>query len=149
MSNHWVLLVPDDPNFVPAPEDQLRALERLRHLAPRADEVTAEEKEAVEFIDPGGNWSGVQCPRCNADAEAWWSAAVSDAYAGGFRCLDVTVPCCDSVVSLNDLRYVWPAAFAKFVLSAMNAGIGELSTDEVEEFGRILGCSVRQVLRHL
>ncbi|WSH63252.1 hypothetical protein U8Q05_16350 [Rhizobium ruizarguesonis] len=45
--------------------------------------------------------------------------------ADGFKDLNTVAPCCGATVSLNDLRYVWPAAFGHFALEAHNPGIGD------------------------
>ncbi|NZD50784.1 hypothetical protein [Rhizobium leguminosarum] len=39
--------------------------------------------------------------------------------------INTVAPCCGATVSLNDLRYVWPAAFGRFALEAHNPGIGD------------------------
>ena len=69
MSDNWLQLVPTDPLFRPRPEQAQRARELLASFVPGAVEVSAEAKDRIEFVDPGSNWSGVECPACGADAE--------------------------------------------------------------------------------
>jgi len=111
--------------------------------------VTAEYFDDPAFIDPGENWSGVRCSSCGMDAESWWAEAVSVAAEQNFVSLDTVAPCCQAKISLNDLAYVWPAAFGRFVLDAMNPNAERLSPEQVNNLGVALGCSVREVPLHL
>jgi hypothetical protein len=63
--------------------------------------------------------------------------------------LAITTPCCGASVSLNDLRYVWPAGFGRFVLKAMNPNIPDLQYDEEAQLRTILGCNLRKIWLHL
>ncbi|HEY6642971.1 hypothetical protein [Povalibacter sp.] len=149
MSDDWLQLVPNDPQFQPDRERAESARQLLASLVPEADEVTAEDKDGIEFIHPGSNWSGVQCSACGADAESWWEEALDSAEAGEFRNLQCVASCCGADVSLNDLRYIWPAAFGRFVLSAMNPNIEDFPADQKHELEQRLGCTLRVVWTHL
>jgi hypothetical protein len=107
--------------------------------------IRAEYKDAIVFFDPGGNWSGVACPRCNADAEAWWGDAMDAAHRCGFEDLDVVTKCCGANVSLNELRYAWPAAFGKFALEAENPNSAGLTDEDLTTLGDCLGTKLRQI----
>jgi hypothetical protein len=52
-------------------------------------------------------------------------------------------------VSLNELRYVWPVAFASFVLEAVNPFSMGLSAPQLEKLAGALGCPVREIPAHL
>ena len=149
MSDNWLRYVPSDPHFQPTEVAAGRARALLHTFLPDAEEVTAEFFEDPAFIDPGVNWSGVRCSLCGVDAESWWTDAVSIAAEQNFASLDTVAPCCQTKVSLNDLAYVWPAAFGRFVLDAMNPNVERLSTEQVDSLGAELGCSVREVSQHL
>ena len=101
------------------------AKELLRGYVPDAWKVTASFKSAVEFFHPGGNWSGVECNVCGANVEEWWSEAMDVVSKTGFSLLQASCPSCGAEVSLNELRYIWPAAFGSLVLKAMNPFVGE------------------------
>ena len=118
-------------------------------MAPRADEVVFEFTDTVEFVHPGGNWSGVKCSACGADAEPWWNDAMHAAYRTKFSELEVTVPCCGARVSLNDLEYAWPAGFARFVLEAMNPAIKDLTEGQLKQLSDCLGCDIRRIWVHI
>jgi len=149
MSDGSLRYAPIDPSFQPTVGACTQARALLASFLPHSDNVTATRFTGIEFIDPGANWSGVHCSSCGADAEAWWGEAVSEAAEGGFATLDVLAPCCGQKLSLNDLRYVWPAAFSSFVLEAMNPNSMGLSEEQLQRLGRVLGCSVREIARHL
>jgi hypothetical protein len=115
----------------------------------RADAVSSEFKPTVEFFDPGGNWSGVRCPACGADAEAWWLSAMDAASEKQFADLNTTAVCCGALVSLNDLHYVWPAGFGRFVIEAMNPGVPDLQPAEEALLRETLGCDLRKIWVHI
>ena len=104
--------------------------------------------ERVEFVDQGGNFEGVYCPVCGADLGEWWPAAMDRAHAGHFADLAVTAPCCGAALSLNDLRYEWPAGFARFVLEAMNPGVPDLPATTLAELEQRLGAPLRVIWAH-
>jgi hypothetical protein len=116
---------------------------------PEADAVKAEFKDEIEFFHPGTNWSGVKCSACGADAETWWTEAMNDAHATGFSDLMLKATCCGAYVSLNDLQYVWPAAFGSFVLEAMNPDVEQLTPSEEEQLESCLGCELRRIWAHI
>ena len=149
MSDNWLRYVPSDPRFQPTPSAVEQAKVLLMSYLPQSEEVTAEFFESPQFIDPGSNWSGVSCSSCGANAEPWWDEAVSRAADQGFSSLEVHAPCCGAKVSLNELRYEWPAAFGSFVLEAMNPNRKGLSDEQLEQLGRVLGGAVREVAQHL
>jgi hypothetical protein len=125
MSDTILSYVPADPYWQPSLENATKAVSSLQTIVPGADEVKSSFEDEVRFYDPGENWSGVKCSACGADAEGWWGEAMETASADGFKDLSTVAPCCGATVSLNDLRYVWPAAFGRFALEAHNPGIGD------------------------
>lgn len=118
-------------------------------FVPDADEVTFNFKEQTEFFHPMANWSGVECPSCGADAEPWWYDAMQERSETNFEDLVVTAPCCGSCASLNELRYVWPAAFGRFVLEALNPNVRDLSPDQERALSQLIGCGIRKIWVHI
>ena len=149
MSDNWLQLVPVDPQFLPSPGAAEGARRLLLSFAPESESVTAKFEDHVEFFHPMGNWSGVECPSCGADAEPWWEDAMRSGAQTHFEDLMVTAPCCGSRVSLNELRYIWPAAFGRFVLEAMNPNVRDITPDQELALSRALGSLVRKVWVHL
>jgi hypothetical protein len=149
MSDNWLQFVPRDPRFRPSAESAERAVELLGSFLPFAEDITAEFKEDIEFFHPGGNWQGVRCPACGADAEEWWSEAVDQAASSHFDNLTVVAPCCGAATSLDELDYVWPAAFGQFVLEAMNPNVRDTTPEQDAELAKVLGTPFRKVWLHI
>jgi hypothetical protein len=149
MSDKWLQFVPSDASFQPSLQAAEKAKLLLGSFVPQATEIDFAFKDAVEFFHPGGNWSGVRCPTCGSDLEGWWSTAMDSSFKTGFSNLDTTVPCCGARVSLNDLDYVWPAGFARFVLEAMNPDVKDVSADQLQQISQYLACDIRRIWVHV
>jgi hypothetical protein len=151
MSDHLMRFIPTEPSYVPSGEAQARAVALLRAFVPQADSVEAQVSEGIEFIDCGGNWSGVTCPACGADVEKWfWDELGQVRKQSGPGDLSVVTPCCGAASSLQELRYGWPVGFARFVLEATNANVGgRLEPAQQAALQEALGCRLRLVLCRL
>ncbi len=145
MSDHVLRLVPKDLHFWPEPAAARDAESLLRAFFPDSDHVQAKYFDAVSFIDAGENWEGVRCSACGADAEPWWNASMSTAAASAFSSLTARAPCCGSLIQLNQLNYVWPVAFGRFALEALNPNATDLSPDQLDRVSRTLGTSLLTV----
>jgi len=128
MSDNWLQYIPKKPQFRPSAQAAAEAESLLSLFMPEAETVEAKFMSGVSFFHPGGNWSGVHCPACGADAEAWWNEAMEAAAKSQFKNLRCVAVCCNATVSLNGLKYLWPAAFGSFVLEAMNPNLRNLCT---------------------
>ncbi len=149
MSDNWLQFVPDDPNFQPSLEAAKDAEKMLASYTPDAGSVVATYHQSIVFFHPGGNWSGVECPACGSDIETWWQDAMRDSAQNQFQDLMASTPCCATHISLNELRYVWPAAFGRFVLEAMNPNVKDITLDQEHLLSNRLGCKLRKVWVHL
>ena len=150
MSDNWIVYISNEPDWQPSREAADAAAQILRRMAPDADEIEVEFNSDIQFIDCGSNFETVRCPACDTDLTDWWSEAMEQAYANRFEDLSVHTPCCATATSLNDLRYDWPVGFAKFSLSARNAGIGTPSPEQDAEMANALGLAVvRRIHRHI
>lgn len=149
MSDNWLQYVPLDPEFVPTELAAETACTLFSKLVPNADEIGFSFKQDVEFFHPGANWSGVTCPLCAADIEAWWAARMDEFAAGQLPDLLVETACCQASVSMNDLTYVWPAGFGRFVLEAMNPNLRCLSGEQESQLEEALNCKLRAIWLHL
>ena len=146
MSESWSILVPVDPSFVPSEDQQQKSWHTFVTYVPEAV-ARWEIDEHPCFVDAGGNWSGVSCPRCGAALDEWWSHAVDTAYKSQFEDLQVTVPCCGTLQSLNDLDYRWAVAFARSRLVV--EGSPEIPSGVIDRIEGHLGRPLRVVLRHV
>jgi len=145
MSDSILRYVPENPFWQPTTADAEKAVSLLKSMAPQADMVEATFEENVVFYDPGENWSGIKCNACGADAEPWWDEPMNTAFAGNFQNLDITAPCCGAHTSLNDLDYVWPSAFGRFILEAVNPNMGDPTEEQDREIARCLGAPLRKI----
>jgi hypothetical protein len=151
MSDHWIVLIPTDPRFVPEPLKREQALERFSAMAPEAEELECKVAEEVQFFDCGQNFERVLCPICKTVLPMeWWEAQLeTDAVDDGFRLDKYVTPCCGASCSLDELQYEWTQGFARFSLEAMNPDLGELQDDCKQELESILGTKLRVIYQHL
>ncbi len=145
MSDSILRYVPVDPFWQPSPDDASRAVFLLKSIAREADDVASNFEDKVRFYDPGENWSGVECNACGADAEKWWGDAMDEAFVNEFKSLGIKTPCCGTTVSLNDLCYVWPAAFGRFALEARNPNIADTTEEQDRQIAECLRTQLRKM----
>jgi hypothetical protein len=149
MSDHFLVLIPEQPTYVPSPEARSRAVDVLRALVPGATKVEARLAEHVEFIDQGANFEKVLCPGCGEDLTDRWPSWMDEAAKSKLSELSLTTPCCGRATDLNALRYVWPAGFARFALRAENPAVGGfLALSDLSVLEGVVGCKLRQILAH-
>lgn len=151
MSDNFLKLIPQQPQFVPDAENIGQALKLLISYLIEADEISVIISREVRFIDPSGNWEAVLCPNCKANLNDWVGEAINLAYQNSaFENLAIVTPCCRFHTSLNDLEYHWPAGFARFSIEARNPFIGgELEQNQLSKVEATLSCRLRQILAHL
>lgn len=149
MSDSLLRYVPADPSHVPGADQVARAAQLLSRWLPMAENICSHIETQVVFVDAGGNWDGVRCPACEADAEDWWGNAMDVAAESGFENLHAQAACCGADVSLNDLKYGWPVAFGRFFLEAVNPNAAGLSEQALHELGEALGGPLRQIRVHV
>jgi len=149
MSDSALRYVPTDPSYRPSAEAARDAELALNALLPSAEAIAARFSDAVLFVDAGGNWEGVRCPECGANAEGWWSDAMCAAAETQFRQLMTIAPCCGAEVSLNGLDYGWAVAFGSFFLEAFNPQAPGLTETQLHSLSSSLGCEMREVKVHL
>lgn len=150
MSDFWINVVPESPDYVPSEEASRRAVELFRRFAPAAEKVVAEFTEKVRFIDCGENLERVICPECGQEIEVgWWADRMGEEYEAGYPFKPVALPCCGAQKSVGDLIFDWPQGFARYSVEAMNPDIGDLSDDQLSQFATVLGCKVKKILQHI
>lgn len=149
MSDNWLQYVPKNPTYRPSADADERARQLLSAFLPNAEEVESRFEEKVSFFHPGSNWSGVQCTACGANAEPWWGDAMEQASKDDFENLQCTALCCGGSVTLNGLKYLWPAAFGSYVLEALNPNSTGLSLSQHAELRGALGCELVEIPLHL
>ncbi|MBI1282556.1 MAG: hypothetical protein GC179_30800 [Anaerolineaceae bacterium] len=149
MTDHFLILIPTDPQYVPQPEHAQAANDYLISIFPEADDIVWVWSDTVEFVDPGDNFERVVCPACETELHmSDWQHMMNIAFDNQFSDLNVTMPCCHATGSLNDLHYVWPAGFARFSLEALNPN-ADLDDQHMRDVEEMLGCGVRKIWRRL
>ena len=151
MSDTWLRIIPDQPNFVPDQDQQQQALAYLRTVVVPDAEVHTSVKEQVDFLDCGVNFEGVSCPSCGAEIgiDVWQDWMDVDYDGRGFVLGEHMMPCCGARHTLHELRYDRAQGFGRFELIAMNPPIGELSKEQRDRLEQMLGCPVRVICRCL
>lgn len=150
MSDNWITLIPEDPRFVPDRTRQALARDRLAEIAPRADAITIEVYDRVEFFHSGSNFERILCPSCRCVIPvAWWQDRMDEDFDNGFKLAEYRTPCCGALRTLHDLVYDWPQGFGCFALEAMNPSIGKLEEGDRRELEEILGTKLRVIYRHM
>ena len=149
MSDTFLHLVPNDPRWHPEEAAATAAVKIARGLFPLAEHVAVEYEEGVTFFDAGANTESIHCPFCGNDLEDWWGEAMDQAAASRFEDLSVTTPCCHKASSLNDLRYVWPAAFGVCALTVVNPGVASLASEQLRTIEQAMGSPLEAIWQHL
>jgi hypothetical protein len=149
MSDNWIVLIPEDPRFVPAAKLRTRARDRLAEIAPKTAEIELKVNDTVEFVDCGGNFERVVCPSCSSEIPIrWWQERMDEDYGEGFKLAAYETPCCGAKLALHELVYEWAQGFARFSLRALNANIGALKKKDQAELEEILGTKLRVIYQH-
>lgn len=154
MSDDWIRVIPTSPSWQPDREAAKSAVEYVSGLfvGPdnALDDVQAEFHQGIALIDSGVNTASFTCAACSTVIGIEWVLDIVDERSEDLSNLDVHLPCCGALASLNELDYDWPMGFARFEIGVLNARRATYELDEAElhEVGRLLGHPVRQVLAH-
>lgn len=154
MSDDIIRLIPTDLRWQPSATAAQSAKAYVAGLfsGPNdsVDEVDLHFYATVRFIDSGVNTSSAACAYCEGKVDLDWFLSVVDERRDNLARLDVAMPCCGRVASLDQLVFDWAVGFASFEIAVLNGTrIGyHLSASELAHVGKLLGHSVRQVLAH-
>lgn len=148
MSDHFIALIPADPNAVP-PDDTLDALrDRLAGIAGSNEARVKHFGERLQFIDCGENFARIFCPACGAEADTgWWGQRMDHAWDAdhGFHLCEFEMPCCGAKARLDTLGYEDPQGFAHWFVSARNANRGSLTAAETSALESVAGIPLKVV----
>lgn len=150
MSDYSVKLIPRDPAVQVSSELAQRIVSILRTEL-NAEAVEVHITDEVEFIDCGSNLETIQCPVCGANLDfEWWGNEMDLAYKEShFKDLMTVAPCCQNQISLGDLIYEWPCAFACFSVEIRNPiSDSERIESAVCQVEQNLGIPLKKITAH-
>lgn len=147
MSDYILKLIPTKPAFMPREQTLKELPDVLAKYFPSLDfNILATDN--IRFIDQGANWERVTCPICNnVINDSWWQTEMDKAYANDFTDLEVVLPCCGSMISLNDLNYEWPAGFARFSIEIHNPN-ENVDAAFIKDLENIIGTNLKRIWAH-
>lgn len=108
-------------------------------------DINAECNDYPQFVDCGAYLETIHYPKCGIEIDwGWWGNAMDEASESSFRFLDVEMPCCKEIVSLNDLKYYYDCGFACSLIEIYNP-FPKLEIDQsyINEIQKILGTEVK------
>jgi hypothetical protein len=166
MSDTWLRLVPRNEEYIPSLEVQISAakyyfrefcgcddLEFLEteafNLNRHDDEFGITVHEVLTFFDAGTNGSAF-CPNCDEPIDIEflmeWEEEDEDETLG-YKFERRQLPCCNKAFTLRELKYDFDQGFGYFCLEALLNST--LSSEEIAEFQKILGCPLRVIYQRL
>lgn len=174
-------IVPSDPLYLPPEEKRLAALAFFEEVSPLPNENGGYYfyvHDDVQFFGAGEGLEAAICPLCKARLELFEDGGRGDYWEGWVKDFEeaidlwgdghevklehaqLSMPCCNNMISLLSLEFDMPSYFAKFAIGALEpsrsrhwegrlgdyyTGSGSLNTAALDRFAEILGCSVKQL----
>lgn len=149
MSDNFLRLIPEELSSTPDAGAVAAAQRALARIFPPGTHIEARMTKELVFVDQGANFESVACGKCGTELDSgWWAEQMDRASATSFVDLHVVTPCCSHLTTLHDLRYNWPAGFARIVLEICNHEGGWLGDGELRLIEEALGCRIRQIMSH-
>ena len=108
MSDFYVSVIPTDVNWQPTNQAAAEAEAYVQRAFPDPDgmqqKITVEFHDRITVIDAGENLQRITCPRCGHNIPLDWYQELVERTEGDFDDLDMTVPCCHTVIALDALQ---------------------------------------------
>jgi hypothetical protein len=80
MSDSWIVLIPQDPHYIPSEKQCQRARDRFAEIAPQNDGIEIVVDEDIQFLDCAANFKRITCPSCRREILFdWWQDRLNDA----------------------------------------------------------------------
>ena len=148
MSDHLVKIIPKDP-FCKVSNAALQSAKSFLEKQKRGDSVEMEFNETPIFVDCGSNLEHISCPNCGEMLDfGWWGEAMDKAAESEFTLMEVEMPCCRNIISLNDLNYYFPCGFACCLIQIYNPE-QNIEDEIIDVIQNILGSCVCIVEAHI
>jgi hypothetical protein len=140
-------IISTNPSYIPNKQQQQQAKDFLTKIYPK-HKTECISKDKIEFVDQGQNFDSIVCPFCGKSIETeYWQDAMEKADENHFTDLIIITPCCNKHTSLNDLKYITPAGFARFILS-VNDPETEIEEENIVALQKILNTQLRIIYAH-
>jgi hypothetical protein len=147
MSDNLLRLIPDVPGYVPS-NDRVAVAVTILCGSNKDARVEVQVYPEIRFVDQGSNFEAMHCSCCGVELDlAWWGQAMDRAAQNRFVDLSVRMPCCGCAASLNDIRYHWPAGFARFCITISNPP-SNIDGATLQSLNEVLVTTLRQIWVH-
>lgn len=148
VSDCFVKIVPREPVYK-IPVSLLTEAKKFLESKLSCDCIEIECYDTPQFIDCGSNLERIECPLCGSKLDFdWWGKAMDRAWENHFLSLETELPCCGKTISLNDLNYDFPCAFASCAIIIMNPTV-IVEKDVFRHVEDMLGTEITVVKAHL
>lgn len=148
MADAYVKIIPINP-YACVSESVMGEILNCLKSCVKADSIAVHVYENPVFVDCGSNLEEIRCPSCGECVSfEWWVEAMEQAGAQHFAELNVEIPCCGSVISLNELMYHFPCGFACVEFDILNP-IEELDMESIKRIEKLLDVPIRVIHAHL
>lgn len=148
MADYLIKIVPKDP-FCKISEPVLKKAKAFLESTLSCDSMKIERYNTPIFIDCGSNLEYIICPQCGAYLDfGWWGEAMDRAHKNHFMSLETELPCCKKTVSLNNLKYHFPCAFACCAILVLNPS-SNIENDIVDQVRKILCTEICLIKAHI
>ena len=161
MAEFAIVIVPQDPHYVPSPSAVPDAQALMADFFPdRADEVRHKTSDTPALITARSAFDSVKCPRCSEtierfeleegdDGTTWWDR-FEDQTGSSLDPISelIEMPCCQAKVKAGEIDLLGGAAFSRFTLSLRDPGENpSISSEQRAALERALGCPIRTMTR--
>jgi hypothetical protein len=161
MAEFAIIVVPQDPHFVPSPPavEAARAL-MVDFFPERGDEVRQDMSAIPKLITARDAFSSVKCPSCGEtverfdleeddDGATWWDRFEEQVENSLDPMTEVIeMPCCQAEVKAGELDLEGEAAFSRFTLSLRDPGENpSVTKEQCAALEKALGCPVSTMTR--
>ena len=153
MSDNYINIIPQNSSFIPDLVEQEHIRDVLHKICPKSEMIEIEINEGVQFRDCGSNFERVICPNCHTEIniDSWQSLMDKDydSEMNGFLLNKYSVPCCEKLYNLSDLKYEFEQGFSRFLVGCMNPNRLKLSPDEIAQVEEVAKFSIKVIYQHL
>jgi len=161
MAEFALIVVPQDPHFVPSPSAVATAQALMADFFPdRGDEIRQDTSATPKMITARDGFSSVKCPRCGETIErfeleedddglTWWDRFEEQVGNSDDAMNEmIAMPCCQAEVKAGEIDLEGEAVFARFTLSLRDPGDNpSVSPEQNSALEGALGCSILTMTR--